>query len=158
MEGGEGNGNPLQYSYLENPRDRGAWWSAIYGVGKSQTQLKQLSSRSSREQGQAEWCGKWKCIQAHVFIHPVSLCLLVGAFNPFAFKVMIDIYDPITIFVIVLGLFSVGLFLLLHFLPREVPLAFVVKLIWWCWILLIFAYLEPFDFSIKSEGQTCWVE
>ena len=40
---GEGNGNPLQYSYLENPRDRGAWWSAIYGVGKSQTQLKQLS-------------------------------------------------------------------------------------------------------------------
>ena len=40
---------------------------------------------------------------------------------------MIDIYDPITIFVIVLGLFSVGLFLLLHFLPREVPLAFVVR-------------------------------
>ena len=41
---GEGNGNPLQCSCLENPRDRGAWWAAIYGVAQSQTQLKQLSS------------------------------------------------------------------------------------------------------------------
>ena len=45
---GEGNGNPLQCSCLENPRDGGAWWAAIYGVAQSQTQLKQLSS-SSRE-------------------------------------------------------------------------------------------------------------
>ena len=74
----------------------------------------------------------WKCIHGLVFIHPASLCLLVGAFNPFTFKVIIDMYDPITIFLIVLGLFSVGLFLLLCFLPREVPLAFVVKLVWWC--------------------------
>ena len=44
---GEGNGNPLQYSCLENPRDRGAWWAAVYGVAQSQTRLKQLSSRSS---------------------------------------------------------------------------------------------------------------
>ena len=44
---GEGNGNPLQYSCLENPRDRGAWWAAIYGVAQSQTQLKRLSSSSS---------------------------------------------------------------------------------------------------------------
>ena len=41
---------------------------------------------------QAEWCGKWKCIHAHVFIHPVSLCLLVGALNPLTFKVIIDMY------------------------------------------------------------------
>ena len=40
-------------------------------------------------------------------------CLLVGAFNPFTFKVIIDMFDPITIFLIVLGLFSVGLFLVL---------------------------------------------
>jgi len=66
--------------------------------------------------GQAERCGKWKCICAHVFIHSVSLCLLVAAFNPFTFKVMIDLYDPITIFLIDLGVFSVGLFLLLCFL------------------------------------------
>ena len=44
---------------------------------------------------------------------------------------MIDMYDPITIFLILLGLFSVSLSLLLCFLPEEVPLAFVVKLLWW---------------------------
>ena len=41
---GEGNGNPLQCSCLENPRDRGAWWAAIYGVTHSRTWLKRLSS------------------------------------------------------------------------------------------------------------------
>ena len=35
----EGNGNPLQYSCLENPMDRGAWWSTVHGVTKSQTGL-----------------------------------------------------------------------------------------------------------------------
>ena len=41
---GERNGNPLQCSCLENPRDRGAWWASIYGIAQSQTRLKQLSS------------------------------------------------------------------------------------------------------------------
>ena len=36
---GEGNGNPLQYSYLENFMDRGAWWATVHGVAKSQTRL-----------------------------------------------------------------------------------------------------------------------
>ena len=45
---GEGNGNPLQCSCLENPRDGGAWWAAVYGVAQSRTQLKWLSSSSSR--------------------------------------------------------------------------------------------------------------
>ena len=36
---GEGNGNPLQYSCLENPMDRGAWWATVHGVAKSRTQL-----------------------------------------------------------------------------------------------------------------------
>ena len=44
---GEGNGNPLQCCCLENPRDRAAWWAAIYGVAQSRTQLKGLSSSSS---------------------------------------------------------------------------------------------------------------
>ena len=44
---GEGNGSPLQCSCLENPRDGGAWWAAIYGVAQSRTRLKQLSSSSS---------------------------------------------------------------------------------------------------------------
>jgi len=44
---GEGNGNPLQCSCLENPRDGGAWWAAVYGVAQSRTRLKWLSSSSS---------------------------------------------------------------------------------------------------------------
>ena len=44
---GEGNGNPLQCSCLENPRDRGAWWAAVYGVAQGWKWLKRLSSSSS---------------------------------------------------------------------------------------------------------------
>ena len=44
---GAGNGNLLQCSCLENPRDGGAWWAAVYGVAQSQTRLKRLSSSSS---------------------------------------------------------------------------------------------------------------
>ena len=44
---GEGNGNPLQCSCLDNPRDRGAWWAAVHGVAQGQTRLKRLSSSSS---------------------------------------------------------------------------------------------------------------
>ena len=44
---GEGNGNPLQRSCLENPRDGGAWWAAVYGVTQSRTRLKRLSNSSS---------------------------------------------------------------------------------------------------------------
>ena len=46
---GEGNGNPLQCSCLENPGDRGAWWAAVYGVAQSRTRLKRLSSSSSSD-------------------------------------------------------------------------------------------------------------
>ena len=51
---GEGNGNPLQCSCLENPREGGAWWAAVYGVTQSQTWLKRLSSSSS--------CSKWNIV------------------------------------------------------------------------------------------------
>ena len=44
---GEGNGNPLQCPCLENPRDGGAWWAAVYRVAQSRTRLKRLSSSSS---------------------------------------------------------------------------------------------------------------
>ena len=46
---GEGDGNPLQCSCLENPRDRGAWWAAVYGIAQSRTRLKRLSSSSSSD-------------------------------------------------------------------------------------------------------------
>ena len=52
---GEGNGNPLQCSCLENPRDGGAWWAAVYGVARSWTRLTRLSS-SSRVAKQNKCC------------------------------------------------------------------------------------------------------
>ena len=48
---GEGHGNPLQCSCLENPRDRGAWWAAVYGITQNWTRLKQLSSSNSSSRG-----------------------------------------------------------------------------------------------------------
>ena len=50
---GEGNGNPLQCSCLENRRDGGAWWTAVYGAARSWTRLKRLSSSSSITRGRA---------------------------------------------------------------------------------------------------------
>ena len=44
---GEGDGTALQYSCLENPMDGGAWWATVYGVARSRTRLKRLSSSSS---------------------------------------------------------------------------------------------------------------
>ena len=48
---GERNGNPLQYSCLENHVDRGAWWAAVHGVAQSQTRLKRLSMRACIGEG-----------------------------------------------------------------------------------------------------------
>ena len=47
----EGNGNPLQYSCLENPVDRGAWWVAVHGVAQSRTRLKRLSMHACIGEG-----------------------------------------------------------------------------------------------------------
>ena len=63
---GEGNGNRLQCSCLENPRDRGAWWAAVYGVAQSWTRLKRLSSSSSGLSG-SMWnlcCAMWDLCSA----------------------------------------------------------------------------------------------
>ena len=72
---GEGNGNPLQCSCLENPRDGGMWWASIYGVVQSRTWLKRLSISSSihfihklhtlcwnnqPEETVVGWVGEWK--------------------------------------------------------------------------------------------------
>ena len=46
---GEGNGNPLQYSCLENSKDKGAWWATVYEVVKSQTRLKGYHTHIPRE-------------------------------------------------------------------------------------------------------------
>jgi hypothetical protein len=70
---GEGNGNPLQCSCLENPRDRGAWWAAVYGVAQCRTQLKWLSSSSSSNSSRVSevtLCASLSCLKAlWYFIH-----------------------------------------------------------------------------------------
>ena len=55
---GEGNGNPLQCSCLENPRDSRAWWAAVYGIAQSRKRLKRLSSSSSSRLCQASLSGR----------------------------------------------------------------------------------------------------
>ena len=68
---GEGNGNPLQHSCLENPRDWGAWWAAIYGVTQSWTRLMWLSSSNTNIRGNQI---SWVC---YYLIPPtLSLCFL----------------------------------------------------------------------------------
>ena len=54
VDTGEGNGNPLQCSCLENPRDGGAWWAVVSGVAQSRTRLKRLSSSSVDTVGDVE--------------------------------------------------------------------------------------------------------
>ena len=99
---GEGNGNPLQCSCLENPRDRGAWWAAVYGVAQSWTRLKRLSSSSSssssrlvnwpncnfvvsqwiwgpKEKGRDSKCPDFGAVRTHTtFINQVHYLILVG--------------------------------------------------------------------------------
>ena len=75
---------------------------------------------------------------------------MTGAFNPFTFMVIIDIYDPITIYFFSFGFVSVGLFFLLCFLSREVPLAFAkAGLV----VLnsLHFCFCKAFDISFGSD-------
>ena len=67
---GGGNGNPLQYSCLENPMDRGAWQNTACGVAKSQTQLKQLSMHTQPTQEQV--LGKKKKEQCLVSTHQLT--------------------------------------------------------------------------------------
>jgi len=137
-----------------------AWWAAVSGVAQSRRRLKRLSSSSSNR--------VMKQVELHsctCFHPPQPVCLLVGAFNSFTFKAIINMYDfwlvhlirlhlrqlsicmvLLPFFLILWGLFSVGHFLLLYFLAREVSSASVANLIWWCWILLSFAFLESFCF------------
>ena len=74
---GEGNGNPLQCSCLENPRDGEAWWAAVYGVTQNRTRLKWLSSSSSRrrkEKKRKDWPGwleKGKDLKSK-YVHSIS--------------------------------------------------------------------------------------
>ena len=56
---GEGNGNPLQCSCLENPRDGEAWWAAVYGVAQSWTRLKRLKKKKESDWDYSTAKGRW---------------------------------------------------------------------------------------------------
>ena len=89
---------------------------------------------------------KWQ-VELHTWTCSHSLSqsmILIGTL--FTVKVIINTYDSVSNFFIVLGLFCVGLFLLLCFQPREVTLVFVLKLFFWCWVLLTLACLKSFWF------------
>ena len=73
---GEGNGNPLQCSCLENPREGGAWWAAVYGVAQSWTRLKRLSSSSSIYMCVIIW------FAYHFFLHCLTLVPPSGSVFP----------------------------------------------------------------------------
>ena len=80
---GEGNGNPLQCSCLENPRDGGAWRAAIYGVSQSQTRLKRLSSSSKsaflaltlQKSGNLALTVLWELLRALLVLHSQQVIL-----------------------------------------------------------------------------------
>ena len=73
---GEGNGNPLQCSCLENPRDGGAWWAAVYGVAQSQTRLTQLSSI-----GKTYWDCSCKIVSIFWKTHSTVNTYYLGSFR-----------------------------------------------------------------------------
>ena len=63
---GGGHGNPLQYSCLENPMDRGAWWATVHGVAKNRTQMRQLGTHIGKEGIDSGYCGnKLLCFLSH---------------------------------------------------------------------------------------------
>ena len=71
---GEGNGNPLQCSCLENPRDSGAWWAAVYGVAQNQTQLKRHNSSSSIDRVEPPIRSKWRTLTEDERLHFPKMC------------------------------------------------------------------------------------
>ena len=84
---GEGNGNPLQCSCLENPRDGGAWWAALYGVAQSRTRLKWLSSNSSSKSNESifcyvEWDDLWEALKDWGPVDRITNCVIRGLEPP----------------------------------------------------------------------------
>ena len=93
---GEGNGNPLQYSCLENPRDGGAWWAAIYGVAQSRTRLKRLSSSSNHFCCRALF--HIPVGHVHVFFGKMSACVLCLLFNQLIWIFAIELSELLIYF------------------------------------------------------------
>ena len=81
---GEGNGNPLQCSCLENPRDSTAWWAAVYGVAQSRTRLMRLSSSSNSTESQrtAQNSPSQVSTECEPWVSRYSSWIYIGQGNP----------------------------------------------------------------------------
>ena len=84
---GEGNGNPLQCSCLESPRDGGAWLATVYGVPQSRTWLKRLSSSSSR---------RW--IKKKILLQFMSKCVLYFPVRVLQYSVLHWVFNPFWVY------------------------------------------------------------
>ena len=107
------------------------------------------------------WGLKWDSHRQHVYgscfcIHSASLCLLLGTFNPFTCKVIIDIYVPIAIFLF--GVDFVDLFSSLVFLDYTSPFNICCKAGLVVLNSFNFCFSESFYFSINFEWDTCRVQ
>ena len=98
---GERNGNPLQYSCLENPMDREAWWAIVHGVAKSQTRLKRLSTahNATLGPGPTSWtCNIYSSTGTHVKKDPRDwfnvCCCHLKILNNFVFKYIFHKWSP----------------------------------------------------------------
>jgi len=127
-------GNPLQCSCLENPRDGGAWWAAVYGVAQSQTRLKRLSSRVG-----AEW--KAKSVSKSLFLLARSLTLSLSLFlsSPApsygnrsclgTSNLNTQVFNPVLFFQVM----SMAVFPSIYpSFPFLESLAFILQNSWWC--------------------------
>ena len=147
---GEGNGNPLQCSCLENPRDGGAWWAAVYGVAQSRTRLKQLSSSSSSSNVLFIF-SKFKLFCLSLFFNDFTMmCFSMDFFGFILFEVSLAsrtrtfvFHKPWTFSAIIS-----------YNIPSALPLSFLLGL-WWSQmfyiVLLSHRSLRLFSFSVS-----CW--
>ena len=87
---GEGNGNPLQCSCLENPRDGGAWWAAIYGVAQSRTRLERLSCSNSKQR----YCSQKYNLFSELFLNVNFTCHCLLNRNPVRIGAKVRVVIP----------------------------------------------------------------
>ena len=80
---GEGNGNPLQYSCLENPMDGGAWWATVHGVAKSRTQLSDFTFTSLSPKCIQHWAWHRQTLQKEHLLSPAYWRMVTRQVNIF---------------------------------------------------------------------------
>ena len=136
---GKGNGNPLKYSCLENPRDGGAWWTAVYVVEQSQTRLKRLSSSSSLALFIMYWL---------FFISPSCLLNISCIFSILVSKLFIHNSILFSRFWIIFTI------IILNYLSDRFPIS--SSLVWWVFILFLYLLSICMPFHIVYIACLGW--